>query len=81
MSKRLQVLIPEEEYKKLKQHAKLERLTLGAWVRSALRRITESESARSPEEKLKAVKHALKIGAPTDNIDDMKKQIESGYLK
>ena len=80
MSKRLQVLFSEEEYKNLKQHAKQGRATLGEWVRSALRRITDGESSRSPDEKLKILRRAMTYSAPTSDVEKMKEEIEKGYL-
>ena len=81
MSKRLQVLFPDDEYAKLKRHARAAKLSLGEWVRSALRRIRDDESARSPEDKLRALKSALSHAAPVDEVAEMERQIESGYLK
>lgn len=81
MSNRLQVLFSPDEYRKLKQHAKRARMTLGEWVRSALRRVTESDSARSPDEKLRAVRKALTFGAPVGTLKEMEDEIERSYLK
>jgi len=81
MSKRLQVLFSEDEYAKIKRHAKQSRLSLGEWVRGALRRITDAESSQSPDDKLRVLEHAMTYGAPVDDVETMKKQIESGYLK
>ena len=81
MSKRLQVLFPEDEYAKLKRHARHARVSLGEWVRNALRRITDEESARSPEEKLRILRKAAVCNAPVDDVQTIKEQIENSYLK
>ena len=81
MSKRLQVIFPEDEYNKLKRHAKHARVSLGEWVISALRRISDSESSKSPEEKLRAIRKVSAYLAPVDDTATLKKQIQSGYLK
>ena len=79
MSKRLQVLLSDQEYKKLAQHAKLESLPLGTWVRSVLRRVTESNSSKSIDDKLKVLHRAQNINAPTASITEMIREIEDGY--
>jgi hypothetical protein len=81
MSKRMQVLFPDDEYRKLKLHAKRARLTLGEWVRTSLRRITDHESSSLPEDKLRIIDHASTFSAPQDSVEDLKEQIKSGYLK
>ncbi len=81
MSKRLQVLFSEDEYQKLKRHARQARQTLGEWVRCALRRVTDQESIQSPEQRLKVLRHASSFEAPVSSIEEMEKEIESGYLE
>lgn len=81
MSKRLQVLIPDDEYIILKKQAKNARTSLGEWVRSALRRISDSESLKSESDKIRALKIASKYCSPVDDVETMKRQITEGYLK
>jgi hypothetical protein len=80
MSKRLQVIIDEKEYSLLKRHAQAASLSLGAWVRMALRRVIDTESVKSKDEKLKALKTASTINAPVDDLETMNQEIGSGYL-
>ncbi len=44
MSKRLQVLLPEEEFEALKALAKKCKTTVGEWVRRALRRAAKEQA-------------------------------------
>lgn len=81
MSKRLQVLIPEAEYAAFKRHAKSAKMSVGAWVRGALRRVTDSESPRSVDEKLRALNRAVANAEPVASVEQMKAEIRSGYLK
>jgi len=81
MSKRLQVLFPNDEYAELKRRARKARQSLGEWVRSALRRVADSESAKQPEEKMRFIGKAFDEAAPIAEIDELERQIESGYLK
>ena len=79
MSKRLQVIFDPQEYNDLKRHAKRERLSLGAWVRESLRRITANSSLRSPADKLRALQRAHNINAPISDPAQLKAEIVSGY--
>jgi hypothetical protein len=59
--------------------AKRERLTVGEWVRRALRDARASRPAIEPETKLKAVRRAAKYSFPTADIEQMLSEIERGY--
>jgi hypothetical protein len=59
--------------------AKRERLTVGEWVRRALRDARASRPAIEPETKLKAVRRAAKYSFPTAGIEQMLSEIERGY--
>ena len=80
MSKRLQVLLEPKEYRTFQQIAKEMGLSLGEWVRRALRRATQETSRKSPEEKIAAIRRYENANAPTCDIDQMLEEIESGYL-
>lgn len=81
MSKRLQVLFDESEYQKIKRHARQAKLSLGGWVRQALRRVTDQESGRSVSDKISAINAAARHSAPINDIEVINQQIASGYLK
>jgi hypothetical protein len=59
--------------------AKLERLTVGEWVRRALRDARESKPAIDPETKLNAVRRGARYSFPTAGIERMLSEIERGY--
>jgi hypothetical protein len=59
--------------------AKLERLTVGEWVRRALRDARESKPVIDPETKLIAVRRGARYSFPTAGIERMLSEIERGY--
>ncbi len=79
MSKRLQVLLPDAEMLEIQRHARREHLTVGEWVRRALRDARARQPANSPEAKLKAIRQATQNAFPTADIDQMLEEIERGY--
>ena len=79
MRKRLQVLLPDPEMADIRSLAKRERLTVGEWVRRALRDARSSRPAIDPETKLKAVRRGAKYSFPTADIDRMLSEIERPY--
>lgn len=66
MSKRLQVLLPDEEMSVIRRLARRERLPVGEWVRRALREARTRLPVNGPETTLKAVRrgadHSCAIG-------------------
>lgn len=81
MSKRLQVLLPDQEMSDIQRLAKREHLTVGEWVRQALREARSTRSAVDPESKLKAIRGAAQHSFPTADIDQMLSEIERGYQR
>ena len=79
MSKRLQVVLPDRDMSDIQRLAKRERLTVGEWVRRALREARESRPAIEPEVKLKAVRRAAAYTFPTADVSRMLDEIERGY--
>jgi len=65
MSKRLQVPLPDREMSDIQRLAKREHLTVGEWVRRALREARTRRPAIEPETKLKAVRDGAKYSFPT----------------
>ena len=80
MSKRLQVLVDEKEYREIQQVARRSRMTVAEWVRQALRLARRREPLRDAERKLEAVRAAAKHEFPTGEIDQILSEIERGYL-
>lgn len=59
--------------------AKSERLTVGEWVRRALRDARASRPLIEPETKLKAVRRGAHYSFPTGELEQMLSEIERGY--
>jgi hypothetical protein len=80
MSKRLQVLLPEREMADIQQIAESEQLSVGEWVRRALREARASRPAAAPATKLQAIRRAATHAFPTADIDQMLAEIEQSYM-
>lgn len=78
MSKRLQVILDVREYRSFQQLAREMGLSLGEWVRQALRRTAGAVSRKRPQAKLKAITQARRHRFPTGDIDDILADIERG---
>lgn len=63
----------------IQQFAQRERLTVGEWVRRALREVREKRPQHDPAAKLKAIRRGAEFSFPTAEIDEMLDQIERGY--
>ncbi len=81
MTKRLQVLLDDDELDAIKQVARRKRISVAGWVREALRTARAGESTRDPREKLAALNSALRHSFPTADIDEMLAEIERGYAR
>ena len=79
MSKRLQVLLPDQELAEIQRLASRERLTVGEWVRRTLREARASKSSSDPDTKLRAVRRGAELSFPTADIEQMLDEIERGY--
>ena len=79
MSKRLQVLLPDQEMSDIRRLAKRDRLTVGEWVRRTLREARMNRPVIEPEAKLKAVRRAVTYSFPTGDVEQMLNEIERGY--
>lgn len=77
MSKRLQVLVDEEEYREIQGVARRQRLTVAEWVRQALRRAREDDPG-TIEAKLRVIAEASRHEFPTADIDVMLAEIDRG---
>lgn len=79
MSKRLQVVLPDEEMQTIQRLAQAENLSVGEFVRRALREAESARPGKSAAAKLDAVRKAVEHGFPTADIDEMNRQISQGY--
>ena len=79
MSKRLQVLLDEAEFRDIRRLARAERTTVAEWVRRSLRAARRKAPAGDPGRKLAAIREAARHAYPTADIDVMLDEIERGY--
>ena len=78
MTKRLQIVLSDEEYLEVHAVARKQGLTVAEWVRQALRKARNGQSGIA-EIKLQAIAKASQHEFPTADIDVMIEEIESGY--
>jgi hypothetical protein len=79
MSKRLQVLLDEAEFRDIRRMARRRGTTVAEWVRQALRAARRADTGRDPGRKLDVIRHAVTHSYPTADIDQMLAEIERGY--
>ena len=80
MSKRLQVILNDEELRDIQQIARTKQMTVAEWVRQTLRAARKGEATGDVTRKLAAIQAAARHSAPTADIDQMLQEIEAGYL-
>ena len=79
MTKRMQVLFDDEEYRAIQRIARESHMTVAEWVRQSLR---QARLARQSivEAKLRAVDEARRHSFPVGDIDTMLREIEADRL-
>jgi len=80
MTKRLQVIIEDPEYREIQRVARARRMSIAEWVRQALALARQREPSETLDKKLQAVRTAVKYEFPAGDIDEMLGEIEQGYL-
>ena len=80
MSKRLQVIVDDEELEEIRRVARRHRMTVSEWVRQALRDGRRSEPKTDDARKLAVVREAAEHAYPSGDIEEMLREIESGYV-
>jgi len=80
MSKRLQVLLDESEFREIREAARRHHVTVAEWVRQSLRHAVRAVPRSDARKKLAVVRSAAKHSFPTADIDNMLGEIERGYL-
>ncbi len=80
MSKRLQVVLDDAEYRELERQARKRGETVSQLVRDALRAARRQEPSRNAANKLSAVREAARHAYETGDIEKMLGEIEAGYL-
>ncbi|MDF2771248.1 MAG: hypothetical protein K0S86_741 [Geminicoccaceae bacterium] len=79
MSKRLQVILDDAEYRDLQKAARRRGLTVSQWVRDAIRAMPRLEPSADAARKLSAVREAVRHSYPAPDVDQMLAEIERGY--
>lgn len=79
MTKRLQVLLDDADWREIQRAARERRLTIAEWVRQALRAARKQQPRGNLDRKLSAVRAAARHTFPTADIDQMLNEIERGY--
>ena len=80
MITRLQVLLDEKELREIRRTARSKHQTVSEWVRASLREARKSADP-SLEEKVRAIREAAQLSAPTADIETMNQEIERGRLR
>jgi hypothetical protein len=80
MTKRLQVILQDPEYKEIQRAARSRKMSIAEWVRQALALARRREPVGDLGKKLEITRAAAKHEFPTADIDTMLAEIEKGYL-
>ncbi len=79
MTKRLQVLLDDEELAEIQDLARRRHQTTAAWVREALRAARDTATYPEAGRKLRAIRDAATSAYPIADIEDVLAEIERGY--
>ncbi len=80
MTKRLQVLLEDPEWRAVQKAARAERMTVAEWVRQTLRAARAERTTGDVDGRLAAIRRAAQHEFPTADIDQMNAEIAQGYL-
>ena len=80
MTKRLQVLMDDDELQQIQRLARRDLVTTAEWVRQRLREAQEQRVRPDIASKLAAIQKARTYRAPVPDIEQMLAEIERGYL-
>ena len=80
MSRRIQVLLDEQDYREIQGIAGRQRVTLSEWVRQALRKAIVDHQGTA-DAKLRAIIDASRHRFPTADVDVMLREIQDGQLR
>ena len=81
MSKRLQVILNDTEYREVQRAARNRNMSVAEWVRQALLLARRREPSGALEKKLDAIRRAAQYEFPSGDIDQMLAEIETGYIR
>lgn len=80
MSKRLQVVLSDEEMRLLREAATDRGMTVSEWVRVALRESRRVATSHRVDTRLDAVRAAAAHDFPAPDVEQMLAEIEHGYI-
>ncbi len=78
MSKRLQIVMPDDEYRAVTEAAQRQGKPVARLVRESLRRTLAEESVMAPSERIARVLQFARFAGPTGDIDSLLEEIERG---
>jgi predicted transcriptional regulator len=81
MTKRLQVLLDDEDLAEIQELARRRHQTTAAWVREALRAARDTAAYPETGRKLRAVREAAAHAYPIAEVEDVLAEIERGYVE
>jgi hypothetical protein len=79
VSKRLQVVVSDDDVAEIRRGARREKTTVSEWVRRVLREAGRAQPRRDVARKLAAVRAATRHSFPTADMDRLLAEIEAGY--
>jgi Ribbon-helix-helix protein, copG family len=79
MSKRLQVLMPDDEFEALRALAADRGVGISEFVRATMRQAARTRSTSAPDARIAAIRRASVHQFPAPDIDQMLREIEAGY--
>lgn len=79
MTKKLQVILKDPEYREIQRVARSRHMSIAKWVRQALELALRREPLGSVGEKLEIIRAAAQHQYPVGDIDSMLAEIEAGY--
>ncbi len=79
MTKRLQVLIEDRDYREIQLVARSRRMTIAEWVRQSLDLARRREPLGDASKKLAAIRAAARHSYPVSDIDGILAEINQGY--
>jgi hypothetical protein len=79
MSKRLQVILQDPQYREIKRAARFRQMSIAEWVRQALDLAHRREPVGKVGKKLAVIRAAARCDYPAGDIEHMLAEIEMGY--
>ena len=80
MTKRLQVLLSDRDYKEIQRLAKAKSLSIAEWVRQALEAARRKQPMGDAARKIDSIRAAALHDYPTADIDQMNSEIERDFV-